>query len=408
MSSKRSGAAAGAASYRERGDVPSTEGTTNEEHPFSVEESPVKVSEGEGAVEAPEPETDIEMQDISDASCAEGSLQYNLALHADTNDNESEEPSPTFFRDEAPRKSIEKEHNTNVSETAASPHAPQHEHPGANEPGDSPVFLSEAPEINMELKPEASESNIEVQRISNVCDAAATGGAPQNNDAPLHPNTIAIESGDSSFFHDEAPELNRGLQRRSNTNVDACGALSHTPQHEILFLDIGNTAIPSGMKRRLTKHDSSSSDVENQQPELTPDVENGSSQSSIEEDKYKKSGRETILSTTTNPRILLQKIFLAIITDVPDEDLWDPKTSKIIVIITLIKEIILAAIISFFIVALVLFLDHKFMLNLPTARNYRRATFQLMNDDETLAHIEQYAGIKFMDMNEYNGNIEES
>ena len=45
-------------------------------------------------------------------------------------------------------------------------------------------------------------------------------------------------------------------------------------------------------------------------------------------------------------------------------------------------------------VSLVLLLDHAFLLRLPTARNFRKATFAVMNDVETLRSFEENAGLK--------------
>jgi len=106
-------------------------------------------------------------------------------------------------------------------------------------------------------------------------------------------------------------------------------------------------------------------------------------------------------------RELLYKIGMAIITDIDDETLQREDTETILIIITLLKEAILGIVIAFLAVSFVLFLDHYFLLNLPTARNFRRATFAAMNDHETLRSFEENAGMKFMEMAEYTGIVNE-
>ena len=113
------------------------------------------------------------------------------------------------------------------------------------------------------------------------------------------------------------------------------------------------------------------------------------------------------LSKQVSTRELLYKIGMAIITDIDDETLQREDTETILIIITLLKEAILGIVIAFLAVSFVLFLDHYFLLNLPTARNFRRATFAAMNDHETLRSFEENAGMKFMEMAEYTGIMNE-
>lgn len=104
-------------------------------------------------------------------------------------------------------------------------------------------------------------------------------------------------------------------------------------------------------------------------------------------------------------RILLRKIAVAVLTDLDDETLQREDTETILIVITLLKEAMLGIIIAFLFVSFVLFIDHRFLLNLPTARNFRKATFAVMNDRETLRNFEVNAGLKFVDMDEYEGMV---
>ena len=326
----------------------------------------------------------------------EDTLQNNHALHVDTNvdEGEGEDTLQNIHTlhidtnvDEAPGINVEMEQGTNVSETAGAPS-----------------------ENNDNLHADTDDANNNKHRDSQEI-------APQHvaNDFPNNDNNDNTTS----------PS---GMKRRLAKNKITYTGLTLTPSDnaELDSLYPTNTSTGTTMKRRGQKGGSSSSeaedylDVENQQPKMTPDADQDSSQSSSK-GKYKKAGGKSSSAimqsklmedagetlSTTNHRVLLRKIFIAIITDVPDEVLRHPDTDGITIIITLIKEVILGVIIAFFVVSFILFLDHKLLLGLPTARTYRKATFQLMSDNETLTHLEEYAGLRFLDVNEYNSGAEE-
>jgi len=98
---------------------------------------------------------------------------------------------------------------------------------------------------------------------------------------------------------------------------------------------------------------------------------------------------------------------MAVLTDLDDETLQREDTETILIVITLLKEAMLGILIAFVAVSFILFIDHRFLLHLPTARNFRRATFAVMNDRETLRNVEENAGLKFMEMDEYNSMVDE-
>mmetsp|Transcript_39836 Transcript_39836/g.72888 ORF Transcript_39836/g.72888 Transcript_39836/m.72888 type:complete len:556 (-) Transcript_39836:88-1755(-) len=106
-------------------------------------------------------------------------------------------------------------------------------------------------------------------------------------------------------------------------------------------------------------------------------------------------------------KVLLRKIAMAVLTDLDDETLQREDTEVILIIITLLKEAMLGILIAFMAVSFVLFIDHYLLLNLPMARNIRKATFAVMNDKETLHNFEVNAGLKFMEMEEYNSILNE-
>mmetsp|Transcript_39835 Transcript_39835/g.72883 ORF Transcript_39835/g.72883 Transcript_39835/m.72883 type:complete len:567 (-) Transcript_39835:88-1788(-) len=140
---------------------------------------------------------------------------------------------------------------------------------------------------------------------------------------------------------------------------------------------------------------------------------------SLLDNKYGNNGKTTSRKVRTNKRgasgsagsiparILFRKIAMAILTNLDDETLQREDTEVILIIITLLKEAMLGILIAFMAVSFVLFIDHYLLLNLPMARNIRKATFAVMNDKETLHNFEVNAGLKFMEMEEYNSILNE-
>jgi len=106
-------------------------------------------------------------------------------------------------------------------------------------------------------------------------------------------------------------------------------------------------------------------------------------------------------------RVLSRNIAMTVLTDIDDETLQREDTETTLIVITLLKEAMLGILIAFMAVSFVLFIDHYLLLNLPMARNIRKATFAVMNDKETLHNFEVNAGLKFMEMEEYNSILNE-
>ena len=105
--------------------------------------------------------------------------------------------------------------------------------------------------------------------------------------------------------------------------------------------------------------------------------------------------------------IILRKIAHALLTNLDDEAMRRDDTERIYIYITLIKEAMIGLLVAMGLVSFVLFVDHRFILGLPTARNFRRATFQLMNDNVTLPNLEEAAGIKFLELEQYHAMRQE-
>mmetsp|Transcript_9319 Transcript_9319/g.21025 ORF Transcript_9319/g.21025 Transcript_9319/m.21025 type:complete len:477 (+) Transcript_9319:177-1607(+) len=194
----------------------------------------------------------------------------------------------------------------------------------------------------------------------------------------------------------EEKELKRWMAKQDAADREK----KSTPPKESFFGGI--TKRNNNTRRRHSGNDDVDSDVDvESQPESASKSRRGASSKS--RGRRVAAGRGPGVSV----RVLLSKIAMAIITDLDDETLQREDTEMVLIIITLIKEAMFGIIIAFAAVSFILFLDHRLLLNLPTARNFRRATFHLMNDKETLRNFEEDSGLKFMEMEEYTSMSDE-
>jgi len=230
---------------------------------------------------------------------------------------------------------------------------------------------------------------------------------------PLQSNkSDVIENKDNPFeWSNSNEEISNSLssggivQRKSSSSLfadslDAAETSDYTSDTLIGIRQKGS----STMKRRMGRNGSSSNESETSDTD-TNDVESQSSKKSIVSrngippttSPSKSRGGTSVVSA----RLLCRKIIHAVLTDLDDETLRREDTETILIVITLLKEAMLGIVIAFALVSFILFLDHRFLLGLPTARNFRKATFAVMNDKETLINFEENAGLKFLSVEEY-------
>ena len=58
-------------------------------------------------------------------------------------------------------------------------------------------------------------------------------------------------------------------------------------------------------------------------------------------------------------------------------------------------------------ISTLIFLDHRGVVHFQSAHNFRNAAFQMLNDPETIATIEESSDLKFMTMTEYESKTKE-
>jgi len=239
-----------------------------------------------------------------------------------------------------------------------------------------------------------------------------TGEQEEHQPLQDNNNSNGIENKDNPFeWSNSNKEISTSssgsgiVQRKSSSSLfadslDAVGTSDYTSDTSIGIRQKGSI-----MKRRMGRNGSSSNESETSDTD-TNDVESQSSKKSIisrngggppQTSPSKSRGGTSVVSA----RLLCRKIIHAVLTDLDDETLRREDTETILIVITLLKEAMLGIVIAFALVSFILFLDHRFLLGLPTARNFRKATFAVMNDKETLINFEENAGLKFLSVEEY-------
>ncbi|KAL3792477.1 hypothetical protein HJC23_000949 [Cyclotella cryptica] len=98
-------------------------------------------------------------------------------------------------------------------------------------------------------------------------------------------------------------------------------------------------------------------------------------------------------------KLILRKVF-AIVSS--DEDETAPSAANGYGIITLLKDVTIGTVFGVLTISILIFLDHINVIHLQSAHNFRQSAFSVVNDPETLATLEESAGLKFIPVSDYN------
>ena len=109
---------------------------------------------------------------------------------------------------------------------------------------------------------------------------------------------------------------------------------------------------------------------------------------------------------THNPvflaKVIFHKVVTLLLSSNDEEDITQPGG-----IITLLKDIILGVILGVLTISTLIFLDHRDVVHFQSAHNFRNAAFQLLNDPETIANIEESSDLKFMTYADWESKTKE-
>ena len=262
----------------------------------------------------------------------------------------------------------------------------------------------------------------QLQNLGQSSSQSILGGTSQFNDllsdtpSPLPeelPSSLLSESLHSSEYSSYPSRAPSGLKKRATPNVTESKSFGgHAKDKYNKFNATESKSFGGHAKDKHNKFKGRFTSRNGHSENDSMDVESQSERSPSSNDRSQARRAATTASSSHSSdiipiRVYLRKIAMAIFTDLDDETLQREDTETILIVITLLKEAMLGILIAFLLVSFILFIDHHFLLNLPTARNFRKATFAVMNDRETLQNFEVNAGLKFMEMEEYNSMVSE-
>lgn len=118
------------------------------------------------------------------------------------------------------------------------------------------------------------------------------------------------------------------------------------------------------------------------------------------QDKGSPSTKSLSASSGHNPIFLAKVILRKVITNLTSDE-ENGTNDEAFGIIAVLRDIIVGIILGVVTISVMIFLDHRNVIHLQSAHNFRDAAFSLLNDPETLASIEESAGLKFIKIDQY-------
>mmetsp|Transcript_25986 Transcript_25986/g.40945 ORF Transcript_25986/g.40945 Transcript_25986/m.40945 type:complete len:250 (+) Transcript_25986:115-864(+) len=100
--------------------------------------------------------------------------------------------------------------------------------------------------------------------------------------------------------------------------------------------------------------------------------------------------------------IIARKVLALLASSSDEEGVTQPSG-----FIALLKDVIVGIILGVMTISTLIFLDHRDVVHFQSAHNFRNAAFQLLNDPETIANVEESSDLKFMTIIEYESKRKE-
>ena len=101
-------------------------------------------------------------------------------------------------------------------------------------------------------------------------------------------------------------------------------------------------------------------------------------------------------------RLVLRKVGELITSDEDEDNIASSGG-----IITFLRDIVIGIVFGLLTVSFLIFLDHKDVIHLQSAHNYRNAAFAMVQDPETRTLIEESSGLIFMGLKSHETNVNE-
>eukprot|EP00580_Thalassiosira_gravida_P004276 CAMPEP_0201625564 /NCGR_PEP_ID=MMETSP0493-20130528/1312_1 /ASSEMBLY_ACC=CAM_ASM_000838 /TAXON_ID=420259 /ORGANISM="Thalassiosira gravida, Strain GMp14c1" /LENGTH=248 /DNA_ID=CAMNT_0048095565 /DNA_START=46 /DNA_END=792 /DNA_ORIENTATION=- len=101
-------------------------------------------------------------------------------------------------------------------------------------------------------------------------------------------------------------------------------------------------------------------------------------------------------------KVIARKVLALLASSSDEEGVTQPSG-----FIALLKDVIVGIILGVMTISTLIFLDHRDVVHFQSAHNFRNAAFQLLNDPETIANVEESSDLKFMTIIEYESKRKE-
>ncbi|KAL7524351.1 hypothetical protein ACHAXR_000539, partial [Thalassiosira sp. AJA248-18] len=100
-------------------------------------------------------------------------------------------------------------------------------------------------------------------------------------------------------------------------------------------------------------------------------------------------------------KVIFRKVVDLLVTS-DEENLTGPA-----LIIVFLRDIILGVILGVITISIVIFLDHRDIAHFQSVHNFRDAAFQMLNDPETIATLEESSDMKFLTVDDFEAKRRE-
>lgn len=109
-------------------------------------------------------------------------------------------------------------------------------------------------------------------------------------------------------------------------------------------------------------------------------------------------------ASSHNPVFLGKVIFQKVVGLISSDEEEDASPGGLI---TLLRDIIVGVVFGVVTISVLVFLDHKDVVHFQSAHNFRNAAFNMLNDPETIATLEESTGMKFLTISDYDAKRKE-
>lgn len=122
------------------------------------------------------------------------------------------------------------------------------------------------------------------------------------------------------------------------------------------------------------------------------------------------SSSESSSARTGHDPVFLAKVIFRKVVELlasEDEDGDEEPSSIISTLVSTLRDVVMGITVGVVMISLLVFLDHRDIIHVESAHNLRAGAFQMVNNPETLATIEESSGLKLLPTDKYESMLNE-